>query len=216
LYQESELLNSKAYQEASDRIANQRFKQQQPYFDAMKAWNKANDPSIPMPRKEDFAQPMNRTFDFKQTLSEASMGARSAEARAKGFGKTQPKSAIARATQAIQNVTLKGLTPEQVPERLTAWLSDQRRLLTQPEPEPPKGDEDDGQAKQPASPYQGPNPGAPGYQARVEPMVVGGERWQEWSKGKTADDKMAAMRRGDAVSSDQVKRFQGTAKRGAN
>jgi len=120
------------------------------------------------------------------------------------------------ATQAIQNVTLKGLTPEQVPERLTAWLSDQRRLLTQPEPEPPKGDEGEGQAKQPASPYQGPNPGAPGYQARVEPMVVGGERWQEWSKGKTADDKMAAMRRGDAVSSDQVKRFQGTAKRGAN
>jgi len=121
------------------------------------------------------------------------------------------------AAQAIQNVTLKGLTPDQVPERLTAWLSDQRRLLSQPEPEAPaEGEQGKAEAKAPPSPYQGPNPGAPGYQARVEPMIVGGERWQEWSKGKSADEKLAAMRRGDAVSSDKVQRFQGTAKRGAN
>lgn len=89
VYQETEFLNSKPYQEASDRIAKQQFKQQQTYFDAMKAWNKANDPTIPMPRKEDFAQPMKQTFDMQSTLSEASLRAK--KATTSGFGKTQPK-----------------------------------------------------------------------------------------------------------------------------
>jgi hypothetical protein len=107
VYQETDFLNSKPYQEASERIAQQQFKQQQTYFDAMKAWNKANDPTIPMPRKEDFAQPMKRTFDIQSTLSEASLRAKQSTARSSepvGFGKTKPKSAIAQATQAIQNV----------------------------------------------------------------------------------------------------------------
>lgn len=103
VYAEQQAVQSKPYQERQNQIAKQKFQQEQSYFDALKAWNKAGDPTIPMPRKEDFVSPVKNTFDFKQTLSEASMAARSAESRAKGFGKSQPKSAIAQATQAIQN-----------------------------------------------------------------------------------------------------------------
>lgn len=103
VYAEQQAVQSKPYQERQNQIAKQKFQQEQSYFDALKAWNKAGDPTIPMPRKEDFVSPIKNTFDFKQTLSEASMAARSAESRAKGFGKPQPKSAIAQATQAIKN-----------------------------------------------------------------------------------------------------------------
>lgn len=103
VYAEQKAVQSKPYQERQSQIAKQKFQQEQSYFDALKAWNKAGDPTIPMPRKEDFVSPIKNTFDFKQTLSEASMAARSAESRAKGFGKPQPKSAIAQATQAIKN-----------------------------------------------------------------------------------------------------------------
>lgn len=103
VYAEQQAIQSKPYQERQNQIAKQKFQQEQSYFDALRAWNKAGDPTIPMPRKEDFVSPVKNTFDFRQTLSEASMAARSAESRAKGFGKSQPKSAIAQATQAIKN-----------------------------------------------------------------------------------------------------------------
>lgn len=103
VYAEQKAVQSKPYQERQNQIAKQKFQQEQSYFDALKAWNKAGDPTIPMPRKEDFVSPIKNTFDFERTLSEASMAARSAESQAKGFGKPQPKSAIAQATQAIKN-----------------------------------------------------------------------------------------------------------------
>lgn len=103
VYAEQKTVKSKQYKERQSQIAKQKFQQVQSYSDALKAWNKAGDPTIPMPRKEDFVSPIKNTFDFKQTLSEASMAARSAESRVKGFSKPQPKSAIAQATQAIKN-----------------------------------------------------------------------------------------------------------------
>ena len=110
------------------------------------------------------------------------------------------KDAYQAASTAIRDVTLKGVASEELPQRLDSWLEEQRGLF----------------AAAPApSPFQGPNPGAAGFQAKVEPMVVGGERWKEWAKGKTSDEKLAAMQRGDAVSSEKVKRAQGTAQRGA-
>lgn len=89
VYAETDYLNSKPYQEVSERIAQQQFKQQQTYFDAMKAWNKAGDPSVPMPSKQDFVQPMKRSFDMQSTLSEASLRAK--KATTSGFGKSAPK-----------------------------------------------------------------------------------------------------------------------------
>ena len=111
------------------------------------------------------------------------------------------------ASAAVRDVTLKGSGPEELPQKLTDWLAEQRRLIAAPAAP--------SEEKPPASPFQGPNPGAAGFQAKVEPMVVGGERWNEWAKGKTSDEKLAAMQRGDAVSSEKVKRAQGTAQRGA-
>jgi hypothetical protein len=113
VYAETKFLESKPYQEASERIVQQQFKQQQTYFDALKAWNKAGDPSVPMPRKEDFAQPMKRTFDMQATLSEASMRAK--KATTSGFGKTQPKSSNFIAESALEAAAKStGATTQQV------------------------------------------------------------------------------------------------------
>jgi len=116
------------------------------------------------------------------------------------------------ASLAIRDVTLKSVPAEQVGERLGDWLNEQRRLIAAPSAETVG---EPAATHAPASPFQGPNPGAAGYQAKMEPMVVGGQRWNEWAKGKSADEKLAAMRRGDAVTSEKVKRAQGTVGTGA-
>lgn len=112
------------------------------------------------------------------------------------------------ASAAVRDVTLKAVGPEETGQRLTDWLQEQRRLITLPAPseEPEKAP--------PKSPFQGPDPGAAGFDQKVEPMVVGTQTWNDWAKGKTADEQIAAMRRGDAVSPEKVRRAQGTLGRG--
>lgn len=150
--------------------------------------------------------------DLKAQLAEAKQALADVALRDRMYGHFRENPAVGDpyglASYAIRDVTLKGTPEEQLPQRLDDWLAEQRRLVTSPpaEPEAPHP---------PASPFQGPNPGTPGYSAKVEPMVVGGERWNEWAKGKTADEKLQAMRRGDAVASEKVKRSQGTVGIGA-
>jgi hypothetical protein len=116
--------------------------------------------------------------------------------------KADVKDPYAAATAAIQVSTLKGVAAEELPQRLDSWLDEQRRLFAaaaQPAEAPP-----------PPSPFQGPNPGAPGYQAKVEPMVVGSPQWNEWVKGKSPQERLDALRRGDAVSTDKTRQAQQT------
>jgi len=116
------------------------------------------------------------------------------------------------ARAAVEVNTLKGVKTDELPHRLDDWLERQRNLWAAPAHEPVNEPESAPAVK--ASPYQGPNPGTPGFATKVEPMIVGGEQWQAWKKDKSPDEQLAAMRRGDAVTSDQVKRFQKTARTG--
>ena len=111
------------------------------------------------------------------------------------------------ATSAVSVVTLKDLPEEQIPQRLDDWLEQQRQLLSVPVPP---------DAEESAPPKPSPfvvNPGAQGYQAKGEPMLVGSPRWREWARDKSGADQVAAIRKGDAVVSDTIKRNQGTARR---
>ena len=161
--------------------------------------------------KEAFERVRRERDDLKAKYAEAEQAIRDFDLRdrmADHFRqKTEVKDAYRAASAAIRDVTLKGVTVEELPQRLDSWLEEQRGLFATPAPEP--------EEKPPASPFQAPNPGTPGYEARVEPMVIGSERWNEWAKGRSAQEKLDAMRRGDAVSSEGVKRAQSTVKRGA-
>lgn len=111
------------------------------------------------------------------------------------------------ASLALRDVTLRGTAADQLPAKLDAWLQEQRALWTpptatptgEPEPKPNK-----------PSPYQGPNPGAPGSAATFEPMVVGSPKWKEWSKGKSGEEQVAAVKRGEAVVPESVRTAQRT------
>lgn len=113
------------------------------------------------------------------------------------------------ASAAVRDVTLKTVGPDEMGQRLTDWLQEQRRLISVPAAaEEPAGN------PPPPSPFQGPNPGAEGFAQKVEPMIVGSQTWNEWSQGKTAEEQIAALKRGDAVSPEKVRRAQGTLQRG--
>ena len=115
---------------------------------------------------------------------------------------------------AIRDVTLKGLTVEQLPEKLDGWLAEQKALWGAPAgtADTPALEATPSPARQ--SPYAGPNPGAPGTPATFEPMVVGSARWSEWAKTKTGAEQVAAVKAGQAVISDDVRRAQGSVKTG--
>jgi len=115
------------------------------------------------------------------------------------------------ARAAVEVNTLKGVKTDELPHRLDDWLERQRNLWAAPAHEPVNEPE---QATVKASPYQGPNPGNPGFVSKMEPIVTGTEAYRQWEDGKTPDEKIAALRRGDIVTSDQVKRFQKTARTG--
>ena len=158
---------------------------------------------------EAFERVRRERDDLKAKYAEADKAIRDFDLRdrmaAHFRGNAEVKDAYQAAAQAIRDVTLKDVTAEELPQRLDSWLEERRGLFAAPAPE---------QKEPPASPYQGPNPGAPGYEAKVEPMVIGDSRWQEWVKGKTAQERLDAMRRGDAVSSEKVKQAQRTVAHG--
>lgn len=154
--------------------------------------------------KEAFERVRRERDDLKAKYAEAEQAIRDLDLRdrmADHFrSKTEVKDAYQAAKAAIRDVTLKGVPSEELPQRLDSWLEEQRGLFAAPAPaETP-----------PSSPFQGPSPGGPGYEARMEPMVVGSDKWNEWVKGKSAHEMREALRRGDAVSSDKVKEAQRT------
>jgi len=161
--------------------------------------------------REAFERVRRERDDLKGKLSEVETALADVAQRDRIYEHFRGNQAIADpyglASYAIRDVTVKGTPGEQLPQRLDDWLAEQRRLISSPPVEVEKAP--------PPSPFQGPNPGTPGFQAKGEPMVVGSQLWNEWAKGKTAEEKLQAMRRGDAVSSDRVKRSQGTVGIGA-
>jgi len=117
------------------------------------------------------------------------------------------------ATLAMRDVTLRGLPAESVGVKLDGWLEEQKALWAAPAT-PPAADSGEPAPTPPKpSPYQGPNPAAPGTASTFEPMVAGSERWQKWQEGKTGEERIAAVRKGEVVVPENVRTAQRTIKR---
>jgi hypothetical protein len=106
------------------------------------------------------------------------------------------------ASLAMRDVTLRDVPAEKMAGKLDGWLEEQKALWAAPAAPASAEPAEPAPAPPRPSPYQGPNPAAPGSPATFEPIVAGSAQWRQGAEGKSGEERIAAVRRGEVVVPD--------------
>lgn len=109
---------------------------------------------------------------------------------------------------AVRDVTLKGIDGDELPSALDRWIEQQTSVWGSAPAAGSANDETEASPPEtvprPRSPFAAPNPAAEGESGSRSPIKAGSPEYNEWKRGKTSEQIVAAKQRGEITVSDET------------